>query len=39
MPFDHNGYAAEHLPGATLRRLLFWRYLLVHRAHRDHRAA
>ncbi|MBV6701010.1 bifunctional 2-polyprenyl-6-hydroxyphenol methylase/3-demethylubiquinol 3-O-methyltransferase UbiG [Kitasatospora aureofaciens] len=24
-------YAAEHLPGHRMRRLLFWRYLLVHR--------
>ncbi|MFF2144537.1 class I SAM-dependent methyltransferase [Kitasatospora sp. NPDC058190] len=24
-------YAARHLPGFTLRQLLFWRYLLVHR--------
>lgn len=26
------GEAARLLPGATLRRLLFWRYLLVYRA-------
>lgn len=24
------------LPGATIRRLLFWRYLLVYRKHREH---
>ncbi|MBO1415475.1 bifunctional 2-polyprenyl-6-hydroxyphenol methylase/3-demethylubiquinol 3-O-methyltransferase UbiG [Streptomyces sp. FH025] len=28
---DVRAYAARQLPGSSLRRLLFWRYLLVHR--------